>query len=211
MINGPAAGNYDVDKGILFLNDWDSQTASAKYTYAQTQGPPTLDTGLINGTNTNGSLGSRWETSVESGKSYLFRVVNGAVDTHFDFMVDNHTLTVVGMDFVRTEPLTPTIPLKFQANVYISQVPIEPYTAETISIGMGQRYDVILTADQASVATDFWLRAIPDSFCSENYNGDDIKGIIRYGDSTGTLSPFPFLLLATLTDALRSNTYYDWV
>lgn len=101
MINGPSSGNYDVDMGVLFLNDWDSQTASAKYTYAQTQGPPTLDTGLINGTNTNGSLGSRWETSVESGTSYLFRVVNGAVDTHFDFMVDNHTLTVVAMDFVR--------------------------------------------------------------------------------------------------------------
>ncbi|CAK4031162.1 multicopper oxidase [Lecanosticta acicola] len=164
LINGPAAGNYDVDLGVLFLNDWDAQTASAKYSYAQTEGPPTLDTGLINGTNTNNSLGSRWETSVESGSSYLLRVVNGAVDTHFDFMVDNHTLTVIAMDFV----------------------PITPYTAETISIGMGQRYDVILTANQSSVASDFWLRAIPDDFCSDNYNGDDIKGIIHYGTSTGT-------------------------
>lgn len=46
---------------------------------------------------------------------------------------------------------------------------------------MGQRYDVIVTADQAAVASDFWLRAIPDTYCSNNYNPDLIKGIIHYG------------------------------
>lgn len=51
---------------------------------------------------------------------------------------------------------------------------------------MGQRYDVIVTANQASIASDFWLRAIPDTFCSTNYNPDLIKGIIHYDDSTAT-------------------------
>lgn len=50
----------------------------------------------------------------------------------------------------------------------------------------GQRYDVIVTADQESVATDFWMRAIPQVACSESDNVDDIKGIIHYGTSTGT-------------------------
>lgn len=76
--------------------------------------------------------------------------------------------------------------------LYISQViasdfvPIVPYTTTSISIGMGQRYDVIVTANQASIASDFWLRAIPDTFCSTNYNPDLIKGIIHYDDSTAT-------------------------
>lgn len=76
--------------------------------------------------------------------------------------------------------------------LYISQViasdfvPIVPYTTTSISIGMGQRYDVIVTANQASIASDFWLRAIPDTFCSTNYNPDLIKGIIHYDDSTST-------------------------
>lgn len=76
--------------------------------------------------------------------------------------------------------------------LYISQViasdfvPIVPYTTSSISIGMGQRYDVIVTANQASIASDFWLRAIPDTFCSTNYNPDLIKGIIHYDDSTAT-------------------------
>lgn len=51
---------------------------------------------------------------------------------------------------------------------------------------MGQRYDIIVTANQASIASDFWLRAIPDTFCSTNYNPDLIKGIIHYDDSTAT-------------------------
>lgn len=92
------------------------------------------------------------------------RLVNTAIDTHFDFMVDNHTLQVVAMDFV----------------------PIVPYTTTSLSIGMGQRYDVIITADQSSVAGDFWIRAIPDVYCSENDNTADIRGILHYNSSTST-------------------------
>ena len=78
-------------------------------------------------------------------------------------MIDNHTMTVIGSDLVA----------------------IEPYEATVISIGMGQRYDIVVTADQTD-ATDFWMRAIPQSACSENDNEDDIRGIIYYGDSPGT-------------------------
>lgn len=159
IINGPATANYDVDLGNLFLNDWSHLTASQEYSFAQYTGPPTADTGLINGTVMNGTLGSYWEQSVESGTSYLLRVVNGAADTHFDFSIDNHTLTVIAADFV----------------------PIVPYTTNVVAIGMGQRYDVIVTADQSAVASDFWLRATPDTFCSNNYNPDAIRGIVHYG------------------------------
>ena len=48
----------------------------------------------MSGTNMNGTLGSYWETSFTSGTSYLLRVVNAAIDTHFDFSIDNHTLQV---------------------------------------------------------------------------------------------------------------------
>lgn len=52
----------------------------------------------------------------------------------------------------------------------------------------GQRYDVVITADQADVADSFWMRAIPQSACSENDSEDNIKGIVFYGDSTSTPS-----------------------
>lgn len=63
-------------------------------------------------------------------------------------------------------------------------IPIEPYQTTVVDIGMGQRYDVIITADQATTADSFWMRAIPQSACSENSNEDDIKGIIYYDGST---------------------------
>ncbi|EKG17545.1 Multicopper oxidase type 1 [Macrophomina phaseolina MS6] len=168
IINGPATANYDEDLGIMFLNDWDHSTVDELYDSAQSSGPPTLDTGLINGTNIyndSGTVtGSRWEASLTEGTSYRLRLVNAAVDSHFKFSIDNHTLQVIAMDLV----------------------PIEPYETTVLDIGMGQRYDVIVTADQASVASDFWLRAIPQTACSDNDNADDIKGIIHYGSSTGT-------------------------
>lgn len=52
---------------------------------------------------------------------------------------------------------------------------------------MGQRYDVIVTAKNIS-SGNFWLRAIPQLSCSESDAVDDVKGIIRY-DNTSSAVP----------------------
>ncbi|KAM3084156.1 hypothetical protein ACMFMG_001744 [Clarireedia jacksonii] len=168
IINGPSTANYDEDKGMMFLSDWSHTTVDEQYYYAQTVGPPTMDTALINGMNVYGEdgysnqTGSRYETSVEAGTSYRFRLVNGAIDTHFKFSIDNHTLTVMAMDFV----------------------PIAPYETDILNIAIGQRYDVIVTANKASIASDFWIRAIPQLSCSENESPKNIRGILHYSSST---------------------------
>jgi len=51
---------------------------------------------------------------------------------------------------------------------------------------LAQRYDVIVTADQADVASDFWLRAIPQVACSDNESADNIRAVVHYDGSTGT-------------------------
>ncbi|GME66055.1 Multicopper oxidase [Neofusicoccum parvum] len=166
VINGPASANYDVDLGHVFLNDWYHQTADELVSQAATGGPPTAVNGLINGTNTyNDTLGSRFETVFEAGTRYRMRLVNAAADNHFRFMIDNHTLEVIANDFV----------------------PIVPYNTTQLSIGMGQRYDVIVTAKDLS-SGDFWMRAIPQESCSESDATDDIKGIVRY-DNSSTADP----------------------
>ncbi|KAI0123463.1 Cupredoxin [Xylariales sp. AK1849] len=170
VINGPATADYDTDLGHLFLNDWSHSTVDELYIDAETSGPPTLDNGLINGTNVYGDddsddqTGYRFNVSVTEDDTYRLRLVNAAVDTHFWFSIDNHTLTVIAMDLV----------------------PIVPFTTDYLNMGMGQRYDVIITADQAAVADSFWIRAIPQSSCSDNDSTDNIKGILYYGDSTTT-------------------------
>jgi multicopper oxidase len=188
-INGPATANYDVDLGNLFLQDWSHQTADELYDLAQLNGVVQLDTGLINGTNVyvNGSTqtGSYYSTTFTSGQSYLIRLVNPSIDTHFKFMIDNHTMTVIANDLV----------------------PIQPYNTTILSIGMGQRYDIVVTADQASVASDFWMRAYPQVACSSNGNVDGIKGIVHYGDSTGT----PTTTGYTYTDECVDEPYASLV
>ncbi|KAJ9144624.1 Extracellular dihydrogeodin oxidase/laccase [Pleurostoma richardsiae] len=166
LINGPASASYDVDIGHLFLNDWYHNTADELVLQAAVGGPPTAPNGLINGTNTyNDTLGSRFETTFEAGTRYRIRLVNAAADNHFRFMIDNHTMEVISTDFV----------------------PIIPYNTTTLSIGMGQRYDIIVAAQELT-SGDFWLRAIPQQSCSESDAGDNIKGIIRY-DSSSTAEP----------------------
>ncbi|KAG4033800.1 hypothetical protein MFRU_004g03030 [Monilinia fructicola] len=162
IINGPATANYDEDAGVMFLNDWTHETSAALYTSAQTSGPPTLDNGLINGTNVYEDLGSRFNMTVEAGKSYRIRLVNAAIDTHFKFMIDNHNLTVIAMDLV----------------------PIVPYSTQVLSLGMGQRYDIILNATETS--ENFWIRAIPQTYCSDNANSGNIKGILKYSSTNDT-------------------------
>lgn len=75
-----------------------------------------MDTGLINGKNTYGDGGSRYEANFEAGKKYRLRLINGAIDTHFKFSIDNHTLTVIANDFV----------------------PIVPFTTDVLDITMGE-------------------------------------------------------------------------
>lgn len=168
LINGPATSNYDVDLGNLLLTDWSHITADEEVMRAAIGGPPKLDNGLINGTNVynnSGTVtGSRFETSFTDGTRYRIRLVNTAADTHFKFTIDGHTMEVISADFV----------------------PIVPYTADTISIGMGQRYDVVVTAN--ATAGNYWMRAIAQGACSNNANLDNIRGIIRY-DAESTDDP----------------------
>jgi FtsP/CotA-like multicopper oxidase with cupredoxin domain len=126
LINGPATGNYDEDKGVLTLTDWSHNTVDELYSSALLSGPPLLDNGLINGTNTyessdNVTTGHRFTTSFTAGTSYRFRLVNTAIDTHFRFSIDNHSLTVIACDFV----------------------PIIPYETTILSIGMGEFLTVL--------------------------------------------------------------------
>lgn len=116
VINGPASANYDVDLGVIFLNDWSHLTADELFIPDESTGPPTLDNGLINGTNTWGSGGKHFTTVFEPGISYRLRLINGALDTHFSFSIDHHTMTVIASDLV----------------------PVEPFTVDVLPIGIGK-------------------------------------------------------------------------
>lgn len=66
----------------------------------------------------------------------------------------------------------------------------------------GQRYDVLVTANQSDVAENFWMRAIPQTACATEPYPNNIRGIIYYGDSPSTPTTTNF----TIPDSCEDET-----
>lgn len=173
IINGPASANYDTDLGAVMVTEWYHKTAFSTWHYAETVGLPQAQNGLIHGQNVFGSGGSRWNATFIPGKKYRMRFINTGVESGFRLSLDDHQFKVISADFV----------------------PITPYTVDSILIGDGQRYDVIIEAKTNSTANlkNYWLRATVQTPCSTGVdNPTNIKGIVRYaggptsGDPTTT-------------------------
>lgn len=92
----------------------------------------------------------------QANESYRLRLINSALDTTFKFGIDNHTLTVISNDLV----------------------PIVPYETDFVTINIGQRYDVVVTADQDPA--NYWIRALVQNCSSGNAMTDNITGIFNY-------------------------------
>ncbi|OAX81865.1 hypothetical protein ACJ72_03790 [Emergomyces africanus] len=153
-ISGPASANYDIDLGTMPIQDWYYRTA---WQNALIGIPPVAENGLINGTMVNAYGGGKYhENTIRKGKSYLLRLINTSVDNYFKVHLDNHLFTVISSDFV----------------------PIVPYEADWLFIAIGQRYDVIIHADQD--INNYWFRAEVQKGCGENAMNGKIKSIFRY-------------------------------
>lgn len=162
VIAGPATANYDIDLGAMPITDWWYQTAYQVASNAALLGiPPAGITALINGTMVGPDGGAYNKVTLTAGKRYRLRLINTSVNNHFRVSLDNHNLTVIQADFV------PTI----------------PYTAEWIFIAIGQRYDVIINANQA--IDNYWFRAVVMTDCGANDNSA-IQSIFSYVGATDT-------------------------
>lgn len=174
VVNGPASENYDEDLGMLFLSDWSHRPIASMWELVRAKGAPSLENGLINGTNTYDcskstdpkctGKGKKFETVFKPGRKYRIGLVNVATNGHFQFSIDQHKLTVIAADLV----------------------PIVPYQADSVIINMGQRYDFVVEATAES--GDYWLRAGWLAQCTPNNNPDDITGIVRY-NAESTANP----------------------
>lgn len=160
VIHGPATANYDIDLGALPITDWYYGTVNMHASLVEHENslPPEADNALINGTMTSNSGGSYYITPLTAGSKHRVRLVNTAVDNHFVVSLDNHNMTVIAADFV----------------------PIVPYNTTNLFIGIGQRYDVIIDANQSPGA--YWFRAeVQDTAgCGSNFNNGNIKSVFAY-------------------------------
>jgi FtsP/CotA-like multicopper oxidase with cupredoxin domain len=170
VIHGPNTADWDVDLGPLLLTDYYHNSVFELAEQVTTKAlavPPVADNGLINGQNTYKTGGKRHQLTFKPGKKHLLRLVNTGSEVTFRFGIDKHKLTVVAMDFV----------------------PIQPFETRTLLLAIGQRYDVIVEADQSPDTAGYWARAVPMMSClSINTQAHDIRAVVRY-DATPNKSP----------------------
>lgn len=148
IIDGPATANYDLDLGALPISDWFYETASAnlyKLSRGLIRGAPRADNVLINGMNVNATGGGAYQrNTIVRGMKYRLRLVNTATNDNFKVSLDGHNLTVIASDFVA----------------------VQPFTVKELFIGIGQRYDVIIEANQP--IDSYYFHVVPQAGCSNN-------------------------------------------
>ncbi|KAG9688980.1 laccase precursor, partial [Aureobasidium melanogenum] len=169
LIDGPATANYDIDLGTFPMMDWyyrnaDVVNALALINAQKGGGAPPSNTLLLNGTNNNGPGGKYQSVALTKGKKHRLRVINTSVDTHMMVKLDNHPFTIIAADFIPVNP--------------------EP-APEWLLVAIGQRYDVIIDANQTS--GNYWFRAEAANECASSSDGNG-RAIFRY-DASSTSVP----------------------
>ncbi|KAK3944040.1 Cupredoxin [Diplogelasinospora grovesii] len=153
VVHGPTQAKYDIDIGPVMLSDWNHE---AYYDIIEKMlapgGSPRVfsDNNLINGkmnfdcstvaagdttpcTNNAGISEFRFQT----GKTHRLRLINSGADGLQRFSIDGHTMTVIANDFT----------------------PVKPYDTKVVTLGVGQRTDVLVKADGGNPQSAFWMRS----------------------------------------------------
>jgi FtsP/CotA-like multicopper oxidase with cupredoxin domain len=132
VINGPETVAYDIDVGPVMLSDWYHQDYFTLVNETMNGVVPASNNNLINGKMNypcaNTTLPCTPNAGIskfqfQSGKKHRLRLINTSAEGIQKFSIDNHTFTVIANDFV----------------------PINPYTTNVITLGVGQRSDVIVS------------------------------------------------------------------
>ncbi|KAG9317027.1 laccase [Chiua virens] len=153
----PLADLYDVDDEttVITLADW-YHTPSVQLGNIFGLVPP--NSTLINGRGryANGPSAPLSVLNVTSGLRYRFRVVSMSCEPAFNFTIDGHRMTIIEVDGNE----------------------VTPVEVDSIPILAGQRYSVVITANQT--VGNYWIRslsAVGDTTFDDGQN----MAILRYG------------------------------
>lgn len=165
IIHGPTQEAYDIDVGPVILSDWYHEPYESIVEEVMASpfdpAPPFSDVNLINGkmnydcaqleTTSPGkactSNAGLSKFKFQSGKTHRLRLINTGAEGIQRFTIDNHTMTIIANDFV----------------------PVVPYDTTMVTLGVGQRTDVIVTATGPPTAS-YWMRADLSPTCDAPHN-----------------------------------------
>ncbi|KAI9676974.1 MAG: hypothetical protein M1817_006813 [Caeruleum heppii] len=156
IIHGPSHVDYDIDVGPVFISDWyHDEYFEVVEKVMGTEGgltiptplAPNSDNNMINGKMnfdctlvTDGtpctSNAGISKFRLRAGKTHRLRLINSGAEGIQKFSIDGHTLTVFANDFV----------------------PIKPYDTKIVTIGIGQRSDVLVKGI-GKPGEAYWMRS----------------------------------------------------
>ncbi|MCJ1347713.1 hypothetical protein MMC31_005942 [Peltigera leucophlebia] len=178
IIHGPKNVDYDKDIGPVFLTDWyhDEYFEIVKRVMSSPpSAPPSSENNLINGKmNYDCSLVTNGQACTpnagvskfkfQKGKKHRLRLINASAEAIQRFTIDNHTMTVMANDFV----------------------PVKPYTTNVVTLGVGQRTDVIVEANGPAKSA-FWMRSTISKTCSVSKQPVALAAIYYDGADTNSV------------------------
>ncbi|KAL3426674.1 multicopper oxidase [Phlyctema vagabunda] len=183
VIHGPTHVPYDIDIGPVMLSDWyheDYLTILRGIVGTDLAGVTRVsDNNLINARNnydcsqvgndttpcfSNAGLANFQFTP---GSVHRLRLVNSGAEGMQKFSIDGHRLQVIAQDFV----------------------PIVPYDTEVVTLGIGQRTDVLVTGMSNPNGTYFMRSTIPTADGCSLAGNPDATAIVYYNGSAPTQTP----------------------
>ncbi|KAF7189767.1 oxidoreductase ptaK, partial [Pseudocercospora fuligena] len=217
IVYGPSQQDYDIDIGPVMLSDWYHvpyfSIVSDAVGSDLSEIPPAADSMLINGRGrfncSNPSYGddaewlasgvssqTKWSCTdnaelskfeFQPGKVHRLRLMNTGADGVQKFTIDGHKMQVIAYDYV----------------------PVTPYTTEVITLGVGQRADVLVTADNTST-NKFWIRSrtLSGPQCGGSASGEAHAAIFYSGSDTSS-DPTTQASLTFVNDTSCNNVALD--
>ena len=170
---------YDIDLGPVLLSDWyhGEYYDLVKQVMSPTGGLVFSDNNLINGKNNfncstkpagdntpcNSNAGLA-KFKFQRGKVHRLRLVNSGAEGLQRFAIDGHKMTVIANDFVA----------------------VEPYQTDVVTLGIGQRADILVKADGNLDA--YWMRSNISAICGVTRQ-PFAKAAIYYDNADQTKEP----------------------
>ncbi|KAI2954772.1 CAZyme family AA1 [Aspergillus niger] len=175
IIHGPVQpeASYDYDLGPVIISDYShlSYFEVLENIFSIPPVFPNVDNNLINdrgayncnssSTTTCSPASSLARFNFHSGKTHRLRLMNTGSNANQKFTIDGHNMTVIANDFV----------------------PVQPYTTDVVTLGVGQRTDIIVTAT-GNPTESYWMRASIDMTClNATASIPTVKAAIYYEDA----------------------------
>ncbi|KAI9672710.1 MAG: hypothetical protein M1831_000145 [Alyxoria varia] len=193
VIHGPNQVDYDVDLGPVMLQDWyhsDYNSLLAKMLNPLKLGgpaPPLAASNLINGKNSYNCSKAQGKKCTpdaplsyfdfKPGKSHRLRIINMGSGAIQKFTIDGHKMRVMANDFV----------------------PVKSYTVDMLSLGVGQRADVIVEGN-GKKGELYWMRSTIEGCSLNDGLATQALAAVAYTGADKSVSPKSVVAKGAFTD-----------